>query len=80
MFCKATLLTVALGLMASATPITTKQGIRIPLGKRATLQNEDGTFNYDKAVIQTVNTIKYVRLLLPHSLSADAPPASTART
>ncbi|KAI0709606.1 acid protease [Cerioporus squamosus] len=57
MFCKATLLTVALGLMASATPITTKQGIRIPLGKRSTLQNEDGTFNYDKAVIQTVNTI-----------------------
>ncbi|RDX54914.1 acid protease [Lentinus brumalis] len=57
MFCKATLLTVALGLMASATPITTKQGVSIPLGKRSTLQNEDGTFNYDKAVIQTVNTI-----------------------
>ncbi|RPD78649.1 acid protease [Lentinus tigrinus ALCF2SS1-7] len=57
MFCKATLLTVALGLMASASPITTKQGVRIPLGKRATLQNEDGTFNYEKAVIQTVNTI-----------------------
>lgn len=64
MFCKATLLTVALGLMASATPITTKQGIRIPLGKRSTLQNEDGTFNYDKAVIQTVNTIKCAHFFL----------------
>ena len=59
MFCKATLLTVALALVASASPIEPKaNGIRIPLGKRATLTNEDGTFNLDKAIIQTVKTQK----------------------
>ena len=59
MFCKATLLTVALALMASASPVKTKTGVRVPIEKRSTLTNEDGTFNLDKAVIQTVKTIKY---------------------
>ncbi|KAM5530525.1 hypothetical protein V8D89_015802 [Ganoderma adspersum] len=57
MFCKATLLTVALALMASASPVTTKTGIRIPIEKRSSLTNADGTFNHDKAIIQTVKTL-----------------------
>lgn len=59
MFCKATLLTVALALMASASPVTTKTGIRITIEKRSSLTNADGTFNHDKAIIQTVKTLKY---------------------
>ncbi|KAI1795524.1 acid protease [Ganoderma leucocontextum] len=57
MFCKATLFTVALALMASANPVTTKTGIRVPIEKRSSLTNRDGTFNHDKAIIQTVKTI-----------------------
>ena len=60
MFCKATLLTVALALMASASPVTTKTGIRIPFEKRSSLTNADGTFNHDKAIIESVKTLKYV--------------------
>ena len=66
MFCKATLLTVALALMAAASPIT-KIGIPIPIEKRSSLTNEDGTFNRDKAIYQTVKTIKYASLHLPLS-------------
>ncbi|PIL36036.1 transporter [Ganoderma sinense ZZ0214-1] len=57
MFCKATLLTVALALMASASPVTTKTGIRVPIQKRSSLTNADGTFNHEKAIIQTVKTL-----------------------
>ncbi|EJF55819.1 acid protease [Dichomitus squalens LYAD-421 SS1] len=53
MFCKATLLTVALALMAPASPVTTKTGIRIPFEKRSSLTNADGTFNHDKAIIES---------------------------
>ena len=63
MFCKASLITVALALMASAGPIATlpKRGMAIPFQKRSSsLTNEDGTFNADKAKIETVKTIKYV--------------------
>ena len=64
MFCKATLITVALALMASATPapLHPKKGIAIPIQKRASLTNADGTFNPDRALIQTVKTKKYVCL------------------
>ncbi|KAI0357453.1 acid protease [Trametes cingulata] len=59
MFCKATLVTVALGLIASATPLAREPnlpapGIRIPLHKRGSLKNENGTFNYEKAVREIV--------------------------
>ena len=53
-------LTVALALMASASPVTTKTGIRIPFEKRSSLTNADGTFNHDKAIIESVKTLKYV--------------------
>ena len=60
MFCKATLITVALALLASANPIVTpKIGVAIPIEKRSSLTNEDGTFNPDRALIQTVKTLKY---------------------
>lgn len=57
MFCKATLLTVALALVASATPIERETtGIRIPLGKRASLTKADGTFDHEAAIRQSVIT------------------------
>ncbi|TBU27158.1 acid protease [Dichomitus squalens] len=57
MFCKATLLTVALALVASASPIAREpapSGIRIPLQKRGSLKNADGTFNHEAAVREIV--------------------------
>lgn len=74
MFCKATLVTVALALIASASPISQTTGIRIPLVKRTTLQNENGVFDHDRAVIQTVNTLKYVynNAVYCHALAAFA--------
>ena len=60
MFCKATLITVALALMASATPVATpKKGIAVPFQKRSALTNADGTFNADRAKIESVKTAKY---------------------
>ncbi|KZT22897.1 aspartic protease [Neolentinus lepideus HHB14362 ss-1] len=56
MFCKATLLTVALALMATATPVERDTGIRIPLRKRASLTKADGTFDHERAIVQTVLT------------------------
>ncbi|PIL36033.1 transporter [Ganoderma sinense ZZ0214-1] len=57
MFCKATLFTLALALTAAASPVATDAGISIPIEKRSSLTNEDGTFNHDKATYQTVKTI-----------------------
>ncbi|CDO69152.1 hypothetical protein BN946_scf185042.g54 [Trametes cinnabarina] len=57
MFCKASLITVALALIAAASPIEEKAGIRIPLEKRGSLTNADGTFNREKAIISTAKTI-----------------------
>ncbi|KAI8986154.1 acid protease [Trametes punicea] len=58
MFRSAILLTFALGLVASGTPVANEpavtSGIRIALPKRNSLKNEDGTFNYEKAVRETV--------------------------
>ncbi|KAI0952451.1 hypothetical protein AcW1_004540 [Taiwanofungus camphoratus] len=56
MFCKVTSLTVALALLASASPIVQETGIRIPLHKRGSLTNADGTFNRAKAIEQTIKT------------------------
>ena len=61
MFCKATLVTVALALMAAAGPVVApNKGRAIPFEKRSLLTNPDGTFNADKAKIESVKTIKYV--------------------
>ncbi len=62
MFCKTTLLTIALALLASETvshalhPANT--GVRVPISKRRTLTNSDGTFNHDKAVREIVKLKK----------------------
>lgn len=62
MFCKATLVTVALALLASASPLTEQRSepIAIPLAKRSSLTKEDGTFNHDKAVLHAVRIQKSV--------------------
>lgn len=60
MFCKATLVTVALALLASAGPLVEQRSepISIPLAKRSSLTKEDGTFNHDKAVLHNVKIQK----------------------
>ena len=60
MFCKATLVTVALALLASATPIVEQRAepIAIPLSNRSSLTKEDGTFNHEKAVLHAVKIQK----------------------
>ncbi|KAI0701863.1 acid protease [Cytidiella melzeri] len=54
MSCKATLVTVALALLVSSTPLKSDNGISVPLHKRSSLTNEDGTFAYGRAVEETV--------------------------
>ncbi|KDQ54107.1 hypothetical protein JAAARDRAFT_209569 [Jaapia argillacea MUCL 33604] len=57
MFCKSTLVTVALALMAAASPVAQPEtGIRVPLEKRSTLTKADGTFDHAKAVKHSVKT------------------------
>ncbi|KDQ54106.1 hypothetical protein JAAARDRAFT_697627 [Jaapia argillacea MUCL 33604] len=56
MFCKASLVTVALALMAAAGPVALDTGIRVPLEKRSSLTNADGTFDHAKAVKHSVKT------------------------
>ena len=60
MFCKASLITVALALIASASPIVEETGIRIPLAKRSSLTKADGTFDHEKAILHNIKTHKYV--------------------
>ena len=66
MFCKATLLTVAFALLASATPVAREpspaSGISIPLQKRGSLKNVDGTFNHEKAVREIVKLKKCAQI------------------
>ncbi|KAI0743998.1 acid protease [Daedaleopsis nitida] len=57
MFCKATLVTAALGLIASATPILNTNGVRIPIASRAALTSEDGIFDHDRAILLNIHTI-----------------------
>jgi len=54
MFCKASLLTVALALVAAATPVTRETGIRIPIQKRSALTKADGTVDRDAVIRETV--------------------------
>ena len=86
MFCKATLITTALALMASATPVVTpKRGVSIPFQKRSALTNADGTFNADQAKIESVKTAKYaISVISTRTTRTDATPsfslANTVRT
>ncbi|KAI0782432.1 aspartic protease [Irpex lacteus] len=64
MFCKASLITVALALMASATPVVKDSGVSIDLPKRATLTKADGTFDHEAAILSNIKTHnKYQRNL-----------------
>ena len=58
MFCKATLISVALALLATASPVVQTPGVSIPLGERSTPTRADGTFDYDKAVLENIKTYK----------------------
>ncbi len=60
MFCKAALIPVALALIAAASPVAPGEGVVIPLAKRSSLTNADGTFNHGKAILHNVKTHKYV--------------------
>ncbi|KAH9833019.1 aspartic peptidase domain-containing protein [Rhodofomes roseus] len=54
MFCKASLLAVALALFASATPVMHETGIRIPIRKRSFLTKADGTVDREALIRETV--------------------------
>ena len=63
MLCRAILLTVALGFLASATPIQhDRLGISIPLSKRGSLTTSDGKFDGPKAVAARLKLERYVAL------------------
>ncbi|EKM60381.1 uncharacterized protein PHACADRAFT_203594 [Phanerochaete carnosa HHB-10118-sp] len=64
MFCKATLVSVALALLATAGPVVRTPGIRIALGERSMLTRADGTFDHEKAILNNIKTQnKYQRNL-----------------
>ncbi|KAL0576809.1 hypothetical protein V5O48_005179 [Marasmius crinis-equi] len=57
MFCKSSMLVVALALVAAATPVAdVQEGTAIPLPKRTTLTKENGVFDLDRAIQQNVIT------------------------
>ncbi|PCH43862.1 acid protease [Wolfiporia cocos MD-104 SS10] len=56
MFCKASLIAVALALLSSATPVAQESGSTIALTKRGSLTKDDGTFDHDMAIYSTVRT------------------------
>ena len=60
MFCKATLVSVALALLAAASPVVQTPGISIELGERSTLTRADGTFDHEKAILHNIAVHKYV--------------------
>jgi hypothetical protein len=59
---------LAVSILVSARPSPAEQngrGFRVPLAKRASLINDDGTFDLDGAVIHTIDTLnKYRRNLI----------------
>ncbi|KAH9890110.1 acid protease [Cubamyces lactineus] len=65
MFSKTALITVALALLASATPIVQERGTSIPLVKRGSLTRPNGTFDGEKAIAARVKLqSKYARNML----------------
>lgn len=61
---KATLLTLALALLASSSPTPAERGLDIPLSKRGSLTTSDGIFDGAKAAVARLELEKYVSLLL----------------
>ncbi|KAL1950396.1 hypothetical protein VTO73DRAFT_5520 [Trametes versicolor] len=84
MFCKTTLITVALALLSSATPIThddtlssVTNGIHVPLQKRGSLKTADGVFDYERAVrhlVRQKNKFRQNLINLQKNFGADALP------
>jgi hypothetical protein len=66
MFSKASLVTLALALMASAGPLARDTGIRIPLSKRHSLTKADGTFDFERARIEVARIHKYVLMYISY--------------
>lgn len=68
MFPIAGLLTLALALLACAGPVDyDANGVRVSLGKRASLTKADGTLDHDKAVLHNIYIYKYVvSVRVPH--------------
>lgn len=66
MFRKSALLTLALAVAVSTTPITQDRGIAIALTKRGSLTHPNGTFNGEKAVAARLKLEKYVRAQVFH--------------
>lgn len=59
MFCKATLLSFTLALIAAASPVVNEErGIRLPVSARANLTTAEGVFDHERAVAQLAKTIK----------------------
>ena len=84
MFYKLSRVAIALALLVTANGIKKDvQGIRIPLHKRSSLRKPDGTFDLEKAILQTVAIKKY-EILYPDVISEPTAhiqlPASTDRT
>ncbi|KIP07605.1 hypothetical protein PHLGIDRAFT_511640 [Phlebiopsis gigantea 11061_1 CR5-6] len=69
MFCKATLASVALALLASATPLADTPGFSVPLGDRTSLKRADGTFDHQKAILENVRVHKYYQRNLRNLLA-----------
>ncbi|PCH42453.1 acid protease [Wolfiporia cocos MD-104 SS10] len=87
MFCKASMITVTLALMASASPLMKDTGIRIPLEKRHSLTKPDGFADLDALVAEAARvqnkhrgnllTIDRKIGLENYHKSAHIPPAAT---
>ncbi|KZT71389.1 acid protease [Daedalea quercina L-15889] len=81
MFCKSSLLTVALALLASATPVVREAGVRIPIQKRSSLTKADGTVDHDAVIREThrrnLITIDRKIGLQNYAAGAHIPPVAT---
>ncbi|KIJ41128.1 hypothetical protein M422DRAFT_31981 [Sphaerobolus stellatus SS14] len=56
MFCKTSMITLALALLSAATPVERSESVAIALPKRSGLTTADGVFNHELAILQTVTT------------------------
>lgn len=60
MFVQSSLITLALVLSATASPVAEGLGTRIPFEKRDGFTSDSGWFDHDRAVAQVVRDRKYV--------------------
>ncbi|EKM50295.1 uncharacterized protein PHACADRAFT_264907 [Phanerochaete carnosa HHB-10118-sp] len=56
MLCKATLVSITLALLATASPAAYASGVSVALGERSTLTRADGTFDHEKAILHNIKT------------------------